>query len=83
MRLIDADSQNLQEAIGRMAFRTRQDVYDLIAAQPTVNAVPVVRCKATDEWSDVVGCYISGYMPMRPDDFCNYDKRKDKINEYR
>lgn len=43
MRLIDADKQELQETIGRMAFRTRQDVYDLIATQPTVDAVPVVR----------------------------------------
>lgn len=45
MRLIDADNQNLQEAIGRMAFQTRQDIYDLISAQPTVEAVPVIYCK--------------------------------------
>lgn len=45
IRLIDADNQNLQEAIGRMAFQTRQDIYDLIATQPTVDAVPVVYCK--------------------------------------
>lgn len=45
MRLIDADNQNLQEAIGRMAFQTRQDIYDLISAQLTVDAVPVVYCK--------------------------------------
>lgn len=45
MRLIDADNQSLQEAIGRMVFQTRQDVYDLIATQPTIDAVPVVYCK--------------------------------------
>ena len=45
MRLIDTDKQDLQEAIGRMAFQTRQDVYDLIATQRTVDAVPVVYCK--------------------------------------
>lgn len=45
MRLIDADKQDLQEMICRIAFRTRQDIYDLIAKQPTVDAVPVVYCK--------------------------------------
>lgn len=45
MRLIDADNQDLQEAIGRMAFKTRQDIYNLIASQPTLDAVPVVYCK--------------------------------------
>lgn len=45
MRLINADNQSLQEAIGRIAFQTRQDIYDLISAQPTVEAVPVVYCK--------------------------------------
>lgn len=44
MRMIDTDNQNLQEAIGRIAFQTRQDIYDLISEQPTVDAVPVVRC---------------------------------------
>lgn len=44
MRLIDADNQELQEAIGRMAFRDRQDIRDLIDTQPTVDAEPVTRC---------------------------------------
>lgn len=57
MRLIDADKQDLQEAIGRTAFRTRQDVYDLIATQPTVDAVPVIRCK---------DCKHSGESGSRP-----------------
>lgn len=45
MRLIDADNQDLQEAIGRMAFRDREDIRDLIDAQPTVDAEPVTRCR--------------------------------------
>ncbi len=42
MRLIDADRAELYDAIGRNAFRDRQDIIDLINLQPRVNAVPVV-----------------------------------------
>lgn len=45
MRLIDADNQDLQEAIGRIAFRDRQDIRDLIDTQPTIDAEPVTRCR--------------------------------------
>lgn len=45
MRLIDADNQDLQEAIGRMAFRDRQDIRDLIDTQPIVDAELVTRCR--------------------------------------
>lgn len=36
MRLIDADDINLKDAIGRNAFRSRQDIIDLINSQATV-----------------------------------------------
>ena len=42
MRLIDADSVDLQDAIGRNAFKTRNDIRDLIDSLPTVNADLVV-----------------------------------------
>ena len=42
-RLIDADRAELYDAIGRNAFRDRQDIIDLINNQPTVDAVEVVR----------------------------------------
>lgn len=47
MRLIDADSTYLQDAIGRNAFKTRDDIRSLIDRAPTVevDAVPVTRCK--------------------------------------
>ena len=44
MRLIDADSTYLQDAIGRNAFKTRDDIRALIDRAPTIDAVPVVRC---------------------------------------
>ena len=45
MRLIDANNQDLQESICRMAFRDRQDIRDLIDSQPTVNADLVVEAE--------------------------------------
>lgn len=45
MRLIDADSVELQDAIGCNAFKTRNDIRDLIDSFPTVNADLVVEAK--------------------------------------
>lgn len=42
MRLIDVDRAELYDAIGRNAFRNRQDIIDLINNQPIIDAVPVV-----------------------------------------
>lgn len=85
MRMIDAENQNLQEAIGRMAFQTRQDIYDLIATQPTVDAVQVVRCEdCAFSQSDGWVCCGTALMPQHrtfPDSFCSNGERKDKANE--
>lgn len=45
MRLIDANNQDLQESICRMAFIDRQDIRDLIDSQPTVNSDLVVEAE--------------------------------------
>lgn len=54
MRLIDAENTSLLDAIGRNAFRNRQDIIDLINNQPTVDAVPMVHGRwihlGGDEW---------------------------------
>ena len=76
MRLINADNQNLQEAIGRMAFRTRQDIYDLISAQPTVDAVPVVYCKDckyadTERRNATEKRYVDSILFCRNSNLCN------------
>ena len=59
MRLIDSENTNLIDAIGRNAFKDRQDIIDLINNQPTVYAVPVVRCKDCkyhDEGENYIYC---------------------------
>ena len=62
MRLIDAENTNLLDAIGRNAFRNRQDIIDLINNQLTVDAVPVVHGRwahlGGDEWC----CSVCGFV---------------------
>ena len=81
-RLINADRAELYDAIGRNAFRNRQDIIDLINNQPTVDAVEVVRCKDcirrydTDECPM---CFLSEgqyYEFTRDDGFCDRGERK-------
>lgn len=47
---------------------------------PTVDAVPVVRCKDCKDWGpgirDVPICWET-YEPMPPDGFCSFGERKD------
>lgn len=85
MRLIDIDNQSLQEAIWRIAFQTRQDIYDLIATQPTVDAVPVVLCKNCVHYDFGVclkiysdgNAHPEAWRPRRLEDFCSYGERKE------
>ena len=62
MRLIDAENTNLLDAIGRNAFRSRQDIIDLINNQPTVDAVPMVHGRwvhlGRDEWCCSVCSFV-------------------------
>ena len=62
MRLIDAENTNLLDAIGRNAFRNRQDIIDLINNQPTVDVVPMVHGRwvhlGGDEWC----CSVCGFV---------------------
>ena len=45
MRLIDLDSGYIQEALYRRGFKTRQDIEEWLNNAPTIDAVPVVRCR--------------------------------------
>ena len=84
-RLINADRTELYDAIGRNAFRDRQDIIDLINNQPTVDAVEVVRCRncigRSTRYNDAeYGCAVcgmSGMYPKSEDGFCSYGIRKD------
>ena len=91
MRLIDAD-----EAIINFGFEwddippTREEFVRFLKKQPTVDAVPVVRCRDCQRWkpsgskagksfSDmeyIGGCEFSKYC-RRESDFCSYGETKE------
>lgn len=56
---------------------------DIPSAQPTVDAVPVIRCKDCKHWQkssinyNEYVCYWGGYV-KKEDDFCSWGKRKDE-----
>ena len=77
MRLIDADAKELKQRINiNFGAVTRYIVKSILRDAPTIDAVPVVRCK---------DCALQGKLncPMdewvKPDDngFCHHGKRKD------
>ena len=83
MRLIDAD------ALKQMAQEYGFTFVDLQALDnaPTIDAVPVVRCKDCVHWYDreevCLKIYSDGavhenaWQERKPDDFCSYGERKD------
>ena len=95
MRLIDAD--RLSEAIYdnvsapyEEAVFAKEDCLTEVYAAPTVDAVPVVRCRDCQHWkptgskagnsfSDmeyIGGCEFTKYC-RRESDFCSYGERKE------
>ena len=85
MRLIDVDKLERQEYWGNERCFDYVDAEDIDNA-PTVDAVPVVRCKDCKHYEIhkpkvLENCERNGYIiPMKPDDFCSYGERKDGDN---
>ena len=87
MRLIDLDSDYIQETLYRRAFKIRQDIDEWLNSAPTIDAVSVVRCKdckwfADNNGGEWYGCYMFHVVRItpedapKPDDFCSYGERK-------
>ena len=79
MRLIDADAliQALHKAdtvMGQPHFLCKT-VYGCINNAPTIDAVPVVRCKDCIGWIDHICSNTTDITNF--DDFCSYGERKD------
>lgn len=84
MRLIDLDSDYIQETIYRRGFKTRQDIEEWLNDAPTIDAVPVVRCKdckkgeLVPDFDGLYSCRGKRKPLHDPDDFCNFGvKRED------
>ena len=90
MRLIDADA--LTETIGIRLYSGAVMEFvsvDDIAKQPTVDAVPVIRCKDCKHMGDVYLVSLPWLEqkehrcrywehPTTPDDYCNRAERKEE-----
>ena len=81
MRLIDADVLNLLLGV------SDRDIYakNMLDKMPTIDAVPVVRCKdcvngtfcLNSQGAEYVDCMLDDYSVRKPDDFCSYGERKE------
>lgn len=98
MRLIDADEMAVKESEAYMSAQMKIDdpvtlgvnsavhrkIQQLIAATPTIDAVPVTRCKDCKymtQWADVRYCTVwDGVNSMGDDGFCNYGERSGDNN---
>lgn len=90
MRLIDADKLERQEYLGNERCFDYVDAEDIDNA-PTVDAVPVVRCKDCKHYRNHPNglCYLhtepkenacghsGNAVCVEPEDFCSYGERKD------
>ena len=81
MRLIDLDSDYIQETLYRRAFKKRQDIEEWLNNAPIIDAVPVVRCRDCKYFglNDENVPYCSnpfGLYDPEPNGFCNYGIRK-------
>ena len=89
-RLIDADAlkAQIQREIDRYfdeyggGIHTAMEARDEIDYAPTVDAVPVIRCKDCKYWDDhwaglnVTKCKAFDWR-SKPDDFCSFAERKE------
>ena len=94
MKLIDADKllENYKKWIPQLSSKEdegdRRGVETCIAVledTPTVDAVPVVRCKdcvngtvfVNKQGAEYVDCVLDDYSVRKPTDYCSYGKRKE------
>ena len=85
MRLIDADEirkKAVPHTRGEYGYNANIRKWAVLVGDiddaPTIDAVPVVRCKDC-KWcsqSGLCNLYISFTPSMKPDDFCSYGERR-------
>ena len=85
MRLIDLDSEYIQETLYRRSFKTRQDIEEWLNNAPAIDAVQVVQCKDCIRRYDTDECpmcfLIKGkyYEYTNGNGFCDRGERKEGV----
>ena len=83
MRLIDLDTEYIQETLYRRGFKTRQDIEEWLNNAQTIDAVSVVSCKDCIRRYDTNECpmcfLIEGkyYEYTNGNGFCDSGERKE------
>lgn len=89
MRMIDADKFILALMDASLSSVDEDTILDLVDSIPTVDAVPVVRCKdckyrvykyMNEEIGEIGGCGLFN-RAMSNDDFCSYGERKESDDQ--
>ena len=91
MRLIDLDSEYIQETLYRRGFKTRQDIEEWLNNAPIIDAVPVVRCRDCKHLNVVNRKELYANCPKRNtvflpfeldtrEHFCSLGERKEGAN---
>ena len=77
-RYIDADVMRDEWLYESGTFEPN-DVLDSIDCQPTVDAVPVVRCGRCEYYSNEMNCcsYVNGLQNVTKTDYCSYGRCAD------
>ena len=88
MRLIDADALDMYERLKSYYGDAWRDAQEEIDAQPTVDAVPVIRCKDckyfriykhADRTVELCGRIRTTMAdPVKEDDYCSKAERKEE-----
>ena len=85
MRLIDADALKTIRSIQSADYNSIETIQHWIDNAPTIDAVPVVRCKdcKRSEWytganrKHLCYCIEHGSSGHNENDYCSYGERKD------
>ena len=83
MRLIDADALKTIRSIQSADYNSIETIQHWIDNAPTIDAVPVVRCKDCRcwvEWANGTGScsrFALDWIGTDADDFCSMGERKD------
>ena len=77
MRLIDADALKIDIMC---VYGSNPQYINWLNHAPTVDAVPVIRCKDCVYWGgEIKGCYNDdGTITATADDFCSWAERKEE-----